>query len=269
MSTDGSHLRSKEDRLLEIAAGLRVGERVRVGELAERYGVSEVTIRSDLDTLEQRHVITRVRGGAIRVAGGGAALTHSYVSQFAHGLTVNPEGKKELAARAAQFVSDDSAILLDDSPVCLALADELLRTRVRLLIATNSLPIASRLMLKESFRVVLPGGPLRRSTESVSGAPSDVFTGNVHFSFGFFGAAALDPHHGMLELDMAQAEIKRTMAAHCDNVVSLVEASAFSAFGTHPTCGLDQIAHIVCEQGSPSRALRQLRSRAGDVIVAE
>lgn len=265
----GSQLRSKEDRLVEIAASLRVGERVRVGELAKRYDVSEVTIRSDLDTLEQRKVITRVRGGAIRVAGGSAALSQSYESEFAHELTVSAETKKELAEEAARLVSDDDAILLDDSPVCSFLADTLLRTRARLLIATNSLPIASRLMLKESFRVVMPGGPLRRSTESVSGSLSDAFSGNVRFRLGFFGPAAFDPQHGMLELDMTQATVKREMIAHCDTVVSMVESPRFAAFGTHATAGLDQIGHLICDQDVSPRLLRQLRARQVDVVVAE
>lgn len=269
MVSSVDEVRSKEDRLVEISSELRIGERVRVSDLAERYGVSEVTIRSDLDTLEARHVITRVRGGAIRVAGDGAALHHTYESDFRHDLRTNVRAKRAIAEAAAEHVRDGDAIMLDDSGIAAMLAAELVRTRVRLLVATPSLPIAQSLMFKESFRVLLPGGSVHRARESLQGRFHDTMGGNLRFRTGFFAPAAFNVDDGMLELDPQIADVKRASMELCDDVTALVDSSTLGAIGIHGYGGPGAISTLLVDDDASAREVRRLRQAIADVRVIE
>lgn len=262
-------LRSKDDRLLEIAANLQVGERVTVGELASRYGVSEVTIRSDLDTLEQRQVITRVRGGAIRVAGGRAALDLNYISDFTYAISAERQIKTAIAKAAAKLVQDGDSLILDNSPINMFVADELLGKNARLLIATNSLPIASRLMLKESFQVIMPGGSVIRSSESVSGQLGETLASQTKFKFGFFSASSVDADRGLLEMDLTNASVKRELLDHCETPIALVESPSFSKPGIHVVASLKTFSRIICDDDISDRALKQLRIRNPEIHLAD
>lgn len=262
-------LRSKDDRLLEIAANLQVGERVTVGELAARYGVSEVTIRSDLDTLEQRQVITRVRGGAIRVAGGRAALDLNYISDFTYAVSSDREIKTAIAKAAANLIQDGDSLILDNSPINMFVADELLGKNARLLIATNSLPIASRLMLKESFQVIMPGGSVIRASESVSGKLGETLASQTKFKFGFFSANAVDAERGLLEMDLTNASVKRELLDHCQTPVALIESPNFSNPGIHVVASLKSFGLIITDDNISDRALKQIRIRNPEIHLAD
>ena len=145
----------------------------------------------------------------------------------------------------------------------------MLRVRARLLVATNSVPVAQRLSLKESFRVIMPGGTLRRSTESLSGRYVDSMRGNLRFRLGIFGPTAFSATDGMLEVDPDQAAIKESTRELCDSTVALVEASSFAAVGMHPFGSLDQVDAVLCDGDVPPKALRELRGRHRDVVVVD
>lgn len=251
--------RSKEDRLLEIASLLRIGDRVRVSDLARRYAVSEVTIRSDLETLEQRKVITRVRGGAIRVPTGTTAATDSLHSEFARSLELGVKAKEAVARAAAEYVEDGDAIALDSSVLAFYLARELVSTRAGLVVVTNGLRTAYHLLLKESFQVLVPGGRLSRMSEAISGDMATLL-GNQRLRTGFFSGASISPAVGTMEMDPAEAQAKRALAELCDQVVLMVDSTTADAFGMHPAVPLSGTTTAVSDAALSPRTAAELRN---------
>src|SRR4051812_39983078 len=94
------------EREMEILRLLDADTRVSVTDLSARFGISVVTIRKDLESLERRRLLQRVRGGAVRVEG-------SDEGAFELRLRDRPEAKRAIAQAAAQLVTDGVAIALD------------------------------------------------------------------------------------------------------------------------------------------------------------
>src|SRR5690606_35902948 len=118
-----------------ILAELDSAGRVTVNDLANRFGVSPVTVRKDLDLLEQRSLLRRVRGGAVAASARdeGAVETR---------LRADAPAKQAIAAAAASLVEDGDVIALDSSTTSNYLARELL-SRTGLMVVTTSLPTAT------------------------------------------------------------------------------------------------------------------------------
>jgi DeoR/GlpR family transcriptional regulator of sugar metabolism len=124
--------------------------RVMVNELTERFGVSAVTVRKDLDALERRSLLRRIRGGAVSAGNSdegawGMRLRHSQAA------------KQAIAKSVAPLVADGDVIALDSSTTSYYLAQELLDRR-NLVVITNGLRTASLLMVESTSMVVLPAG---------------------------------------------------------------------------------------------------------------
>lgn len=143
---------------------------VTVSELSDRFGVSPVTVRKDLDRLEERHLLRRVRGGAVPVA------DNQDEGAFDIRLRTDTLAKKAIARQVALQVRDGDSIVLDSSTTSYFLSEEI-ASRRGLTVVTNGLRSASLLMDQSDATVIMPGGILRRSSGSMVGPLSDVFEG--------------------------------------------------------------------------------------------
>jgi DeoR/GlpR family transcriptional regulator of sugar metabolism len=199
--------------------------RVRVNDLAARFGVSAVTIRKDLDALEQRALLRRVRGGAVLNPIGDEGA-------FSERLRQEATAKRGIARRAATLVHDGDVIAIDSSTTAYYLARELLG-RKDLLVVTCGMRSATLFMDSSDATVVMPGGVLRRASGSMVGAFSNVLMGRGRIATGFFGVAALSTHLGLLELSSEEAATKRSLISACNAVYGLFTSSKVGGFGLH------------------------------------
>jgi DeoR/GlpR family transcriptional regulator of sugar metabolism len=214
---------------------LNASGRVTVAELAIRFGVSPVTVRKDLDLLESRALLRRVRGGAVSAPRDEGA--------FEARLRSHAHTKRAIAVQAAQLVSDGDVIAIDSSTTTYYLAEELV-SRTGLMVVTNSMRAATLLMERSDATVVLPGGVLRRASHSIVGAFSDVLEGRGRIKTGFFGVASVSRTLGMLELSTEECEVKKALARACDSVVGLFTSSKTQGFGLHPFVETDRITAL-------------------------
>src|SRR5690625_713215 len=153
----------RRERMLEL-----IGERefVRVGDLSETFGISEVTVRSDLEALQANDVIRRVRGGLrhllIRRVRGGAMLRYAMPVEpsFEEAIGANAAQKAAIARKAASLVESGTSILLDVGTTTTLVARELAaRTDLEnVVVITNGLTIAMELeQTIPRFTVVVTG----------------------------------------------------------------------------------------------------------------
>lgn len=256
----GEHERQQEVlRLLEGTG------RVSVPDLAERLGVSVVTVRKDLDSLERRRILRRVRGGAVAVRGADEGA-------FEMRVHYRVAEKQAIARAAAQLVSDGDAIALDCSMTCYHLAREL-RDRSGLIVVTNGLRAAEALSESDAT-VVMPGGTLRRSSWSLVGDFGAAFEGRGRVARGFFGLRSLSPDLGLLELSAEETEIKRVLVSVCDEVYGLFDLSKVGRFALHAFARPDQISGLVTEADADDELVGQWRAvgvpvRRADAGAAE
>jgi DeoR family transcriptional regulator, aga operon transcriptional repressor len=137
---------AEHERQQEVLRLLDVDGRVSVSDLVRRFGVTAVTIRKDLEVLERRHLLARVRGGAVPADG---ADEGAFEMRMRHGAAA----KAAIARAAAAIVPDGAAIVLDCSTTCYHLAHEL-RGRRSLIVVTNGLR-AAELLSDSGVTVVL------------------------------------------------------------------------------------------------------------------
>ncbi|PPF76997.1 hypothetical protein C5B96_16190 [Subtercola sp. Z020] len=199
--------------------------RVMVNDLARTLGVSTVTVRKDLDSLEKRSLLRRVRGGAVAPSAGEEGA-------FSERMRRDATAKSLLAKEVAQLVDDGDVIAIDSSTTSYYLAQELLERR-DLIVVTYGLRVTMLLMDHSTATVVVPGGVLRRASGSLVGAFSDVLKGRGRIDKGFFGLAAASTELGMLELVAEEATSKRSLMASCDEVYVTMPSSKIDGFGLH------------------------------------
>ena len=127
-----------EERRQEILRQLGQHGRVSVAELGQQFGVSEVTIRSDLQALAKRNLVVRTHGGAVPAARGLYDLSLALRRQR------QVQEKSRIGEAGATLVADGDAIFLDSSSTALAIAARL-KNHHHLTIITNSLAVAQEM----------------------------------------------------------------------------------------------------------------------------
>lgn len=232
-----------------ILDALRSSGHVSVNELAGNFGVSVVTVRKDLEALERRSLLRRVRGGAVGVD---ASDEGTFETRMRHSTRT----KQAIARSAAALVRDGDVIAIDSSTTCFHLAQELLSRR-NLVVITNGLRLAVLFMQQSSARVLLPGGVVRRSAGSLVGPIGDVLAGRGRISKGFFGVVGLSTLHGLMDLSVEEAQTKLFMAAACDQVYGLFDSSKIGGFGMHSFAGPKTIAGLYTDDDASDSFVSQ------------
>jgi DeoR/GlpR family transcriptional regulator of sugar metabolism len=138
-------------RRSEIVGLLQRNGKRETAELSGRFGVSEMTVRRDLEALEREGVLKRVRGGAI------SATSRSYEPPFAFRTGRNTEEKTRIGLAAAEMVSEGETVILDVGTTALAVA-RVLQERRNITVLTPSLRVAWLLADKPELRVLLRAG---------------------------------------------------------------------------------------------------------------
>lgn len=235
------------DRAQAILVELDRHGRVQVAQLAARFAVSSVTIRKDLDALERRSMLRRVRGGAVTTG-----ITDE--GAFAMRVRHSTKAKRAIAEAVAPLVSDHDVIAMDSSTTCYYLAHELLSRR-HLVVITNGLRTAELLLRESTSMVLMPGGVLRRSAESMVGPIGDVLGGRGRIDKGFFGLVGLSVMHGLLDLVVEEAQTKRFLADACTEVYGLFDSSKVGRFGLHSFCATERITALYTDEGVERSAI--------------
>jgi DeoR family transcriptional regulator, aga operon transcriptional repressor len=233
---------SERDRHHEVMRLLEDAGRVRVPELAERFGVSVVTIRKDLERLERRRLLRRIRGGAV-------PAPSPDEGSFELRLHLHTAQKLAVAREAARMVRDGDAIAVDGSTTCYYLIKEL-RDRRGLVVVTNGLPAAEALVESDAT-VVMPGGTLRRSSWALVGDMGATLAGRGRLTYGFFGLRALSPELGLLDLSPDETAVKRRLVSICSAVYGLFDSSKVGRFALHPFVETAGVTGLICDDGVP------------------
>jgi DeoR family transcriptional regulator, aga operon transcriptional repressor len=233
---------TERDRQHEVLRLLEEAGRVSVPELADRFGVSLVTVRKDLERLERRRLLRRVRGGAL------PAPTPDE-GAFEMRLQLHVAEKVAIAREAARIVRDGDAIAVDGSTTCYFLIKELLDRR-GLVVVTNGLPAAEALVESDAT-VVMPGGTLRRSSWALVGDMGATLAGRGRLTYGFFGLRALSPELGLLDLSPEETAVKRRLVALSSAVYGLFDSSKVGRFALHPFVETAGITGLITDAGTP------------------
>ncbi|MDR1215000.1 MAG: DeoR/GlpR family DNA-binding transcription regulator [Propionibacteriaceae bacterium] len=248
------------ERRTQILSLLQSEESIRIADLSRLLGVSRETVRKDLYDLAAEGLLTTVRGGAVLTASN---------AETAYDLRLGArrEEKRRIARLAARLVSPGDTVFLDYGTTTFALASELLRFE-ELTVVTNSLPIAQLLAGKPSIQVMLPGGLVRGTENSLYGPLAARNLRQLHFDIGFFGCVGADPVVGFTNPNPFESETSAQAMERCGVVVMVVDHSKFGVVAAHVTAPADGPDLLVTDDLAPQPTLRDFESRQVTVHLA-
>lgn len=232
-------------------------EFVRVAELADTFGISDVTVRADLAALETSHAVRRVRGGVM--APSRIALAELPIEQS----QVELAGEKQrIGERVAALVESGASVLLDVGSTTTAVARALAAREdlEQVTVITNGLTIALELEAAiPRVTVVMTGGTLRRLQHSLVNPMATDLLGNVHADMAVIGCNGIDPERGVTNLNLPEAEVKRRMVAAADRTVVVADGSKLGQAHLGRVAGIDEIDLVVTGPSAAPTELARLR----------
>ena len=227
--------------------------RASVAELARRFGVSEVTIRADLQALVARNLIVRTHGGAVPTRRGLHELS------LADRTQQQVSEKDRIGAAGADLVSNGEAIVLDSSSTALAIVKHLKQHR-DLTILTNSLVIAHEMLDAPGVTVVMPGGTVRREMASLTGGNGLESLRRFNIQKGFFGATGISVPEGLTDVNVGEAEVKRPLVAMCREVIAVLDATKWGRVGLASFAALECVRCVITDVKAPADLVEQVRA---------
>lgn len=237
---------------------------VRVRELSQRFGVSTVTARNDLQMLEERHLATRVHGGAM------PSTAARGERPFEEVATRNASEKAAIAIAAAALVADGESILIDVGTTAAAFADALVaRTELsELTVITNGIKIAMALEAAyPRFSIVVTGGTLRPKQHSLVDPLAGAMLNSLSVDTVFLGCNGVHIDAGVSNINLPEADIKRAMLAAAQRCVVLADSSKLGVRALATVCAITDIDVLVTDSAADPDHVRALRAQGVDVIV--
>ncbi|MCL6633668.1 MAG: DeoR/GlpR family DNA-binding transcription regulator [Alicyclobacillus herbarius] len=249
-------------RQQEIVDIIREKRSVTVSELAERFAVSDMTIRRDLDLLEKKGIVRKIYGGAVLadyIFGGPQEITMD------ERRVAQTEAKRRIGEFAAGLVDKDDIIILDAGTTTLPLAKSI-RPSPNLVIITNSIPIAYELT-GSPVNLLLVGGDVRVSTHSTVGPKAKQFLEGLHARKFFLGASALSLENGLMNFNLYDAEIKRKMMEISDQVILVADSTKFASPSHYTFAQWHEVDMFITDSGISPDIVAKLRKQGVRVEV--
>ncbi|MFF2045124.1 DeoR/GlpR family DNA-binding transcription regulator [Kitasatospora sp. NPDC058170] len=240
---------------------------VRVTELVELFGVSDMTIRRDLDSLARGGGVEKVHGGAVAV---GVATADE--PGFEAKSTRESAAKAAVADAAAALVEPGSVVAVSAGTTAFAVASRLL-TVPQLTVVTNSLPVAE--LLRAAGRelgetaptLLLTGGSPTRSAALV-GPLADQAIRTLHVDLLILGAHGVSEQAGLTTPNLGEAETNRALVAGARRVVVVADHTKWGVVALSSFARLTDVDVLVTDDGLPAQARTVLAEAVGELVVA-
>ena len=233
-----------------------------IEELVERFGVSGMTIRRDLQTLADQGKVIRTHGGAAM------AERVSFEFKFLSRVRDNQLAKEAIAVAAAAQVKDGESVMLDSGTTTLELAKRL-RPRQGLTIITSSLPIAAQLQYDQQIEVLLLGGRLRASSPDLAGAITESNLETLRADVAFLGADAIDRQGGVFQESPEVARMLTRMAASAGRVYVVADGSKLGKTALWRFGRLADWAALITDASADRSLLASLKKAGVRIIRAQ
>lgn len=230
-----------KERLMMIRQTIQTAKKISVTELSRICGVTEETIRRDLDKLESDGVVTRVHGGAIWNENLQKEEIHFY-----RRLSRHLKEKQDIARKVLALLERKNTIITDSSTTVVE-ALKLLPETQEITIVTNSTEVF-REFQKTNFNIISTGGEFNKKTLSLQGqlAKNNISKYNVQLAL--ISCKGLSIEKGVLDSNEGEADIKKAMLAQAEEVALLVDHSKFDQLAFVNLIDLKKVNYLVTDR---------------------
>jgi DeoR family fructose operon transcriptional repressor len=244
-------------RILEV---LHDREAVRVSTLSEILGVSEVTVRRDLEGLERRGLLERTHGGAVGVQ------RMREEPRYVDSITVRPEEKRLIGRAAAALVEPGDTVFLNSGTTTLEVFRHITAPAVKVI--TNSVGIALEAAGRD-VELILVGGTYRASSNSLAGPIATATLRTVTATRAFIGVEGVSPRSGITTPTVAEAEVARLMIERTrGEIVIVADHSKLGTVADFTIAELDRVGRLVVDPGIGEEYRQELTDLGIELLVA-
>jgi DeoR family transcriptional regulator, aga operon transcriptional repressor len=240
-----------------------------VAEAAQALGVSQATIRRDMDQLAGQQLVTRTRGGVI-------AGHVSYDLPLRYKTGRHASEKQRIGRAAAALVTAGAAVALNGGTTTSEVA-RALATRPDLqdgsgvpviTVVTNAMNIANELAVRQHIKIVVTGGVARSQSYELIGPFATVVLEQLALDWAILGVDALDPVAGATAHHEGEASINHLMATRAAQVMIVADSSKLGQRAFARVCAVDEIDVIITDQDAAPTALAAFTERGIHVVTA-
>ncbi|HEY6447643.1 MAG TPA: transcriptional repressor AgaR [Acidobacteriaceae bacterium] len=249
-----------DERRRHILSLVQNQGRVIVGELSHTLGISQITIRKDLEHLQSRGLVQRTHGGALRLQSG--ALFDPSLSEKAK---QQASEKLRIAEAAASMVQEGQCVMLDSGTTTTAVAHALKRFS-QLTLITNAVNIAADLT-STNFEVILIGGTLRKNSFSVVGPLAEDVLEEMHADILFLGVDGFDVETGITTPNFLESRVNRAMVKASRRVVVVCDSTKFEKRSLSRIAPTSAVHCVITDSNLPQETAEALRKQKIEVIL--
>ena len=253
---------SARERRALILRRLQTMEEVSVSALSRETGISEVTIRKDLTALQEKNLLVRTRGGAIRkpVENLNEDTAISKKQMF------NYLEKVKIGIEAAKLIKEGDFVMFDSGTTTLEVARNLDRFE-HLDIITNAMNISAELMRYRRFNVIVLGGNVRINSHSTVGPLAISVLRNFSGYKLFLGVDSFSLENGISTPSLEEALLNQQMIQQAGEVIAVFDSSKFNKRSFVHIADLSQINKIVTDNGLPAGMRAKLKAAGIEVKI--
>jgi DeoR family transcriptional regulator, fructose operon transcriptional repressor len=261
---DDMNTKMPERRKLEIKALLEKEKMVSINRLSEVFGISYLTVRRDLEKLEEEGIIKKVHGGAMLIKG------FEPEPVFHKQKELYKDEKSRIAAEASSRIKDGDFIIIESGSTALELV-KYLENKKNLKVTTAGMPILVELWSlankKRDIEVIACGGILRPEVSTFVGSYATNFFKGINVDIAFVGAQALSIDKGISTATFVDADIFRAVVENANKVILLCDSSKFETRSYVNVAPVSSIDEIITDSGIDKDILKKIKKSGINITI--
>lgn len=226
--------------------------------------VSSMTARRDVQRLSKRGLLVKTLGGALR----SNAPQFLYETSLLTRSGVQRAEKRAIAREALAFFKANQTLYLDGSSTCIEFSRLIAKSNIAVTVITNSVLIAMELGQAPKVNVICLGGEYDAQSACLGGTLTEEDAQKFYVDSAFISTKAFIPEEGTYESSIGTLRVKQLLASRCTKLVLLVDHSKFGQRALCKVLDIGAIHVVVTDTRAPSEALRSLKKRGCEVVVA-
>lgn len=256
-------IESRRNKIYEI---IEQNGEVTLKELEELFpNISSMTIRRDLDVLENESKIVKIKGGAKSISHlSRSRMFKNVEDDYGHREITNVNEKNIIANKAAQFAESDRSIFLDAGSTIMSLAKKIADQRY--FIITSGVNVAMEMSGNKHTTVNLIGGQLSRDNLCISGAGAIEHLRNINIDVAFIGASCFSADNGFTNGDFNECELKKYVVKKAKKTIILMDSTKLGRSMPYTFCYPEDVDILVTDK-EPDEELRRISEKSGMRIV--
>ena len=252
----------KKERQNQIVKQIENQGTVVVKELADGFDVSLMTIRRDLQEIEELGLVQRIHGGAVLGMQSGKQNELPRLDR----MDIMLEEKQKIAKAVAGMIAPNEMIFLGSGTTTLYVAKEI-TDRDDITVVTNSLTVLNELASYGKMTLIGIGGFLRRSEYSMIGHFADNVIQDLHVDKVIIGMRGIHPRFGLTSEHPQELLTDRTIIGICENVIIVADHSKIGHVASSRTAPISAAKTIVTTLNAREDMVDAIRSQGVEVIL--